>query len=413
MSLVLKEERPKLKAKRFNKFKPSSDSKTERDYINNIKKRGCKRFFGDDLNYAVKPKRICTTATLNISPPVKNLANNRLSKLKQKIQESLNTEQIDKKNSDNASTKSIFARDTKHRQKVCDKLIKKNTSETENVARELKNLTAKEADVTPLNQSRKNLADERLQNIKRNLNYQNNTKSSSSSKHSNGSKICNSSSQSPQCSSWRRNEDKNNVSLKRNINNVTDTCDYEDNSNYKKFLFKRNLSSSKTVKRTPTSRTEQNNATLKENIVENIFSTNTFTCSTPISKRLVNVKSTNREHGYISQSIEPCKSQSSPAVQKLFDEKDENSVHQSVTLNENSQKNTSNIIVDSSDNFLNKTEMTASWIKIHQDQYKFGTSFRSTDCCLNETKEQNQGGTKSDDETEEMEWTNVSIYPAY
>lgn len=409
MSFVSKEDRPKLKAKRFNKFELSSNSRRiEEGDIYNIPKKGCKRLCADDLNYSVKHKRICTTASLNTSPPTKNLANNRLKNLKQQIQESLKTDKIDQKKTNNVSTKSIlYSRETEHRENECDILIKKEIFDKKNVTHELKDKFSKSAEGTPLIRPRKNLADERLQNIKKNLKSRSfDTKSPSNL--SNETKICNSTLQSPHCSSWRSNEDKKSTSLKRNINNVTNTCDQEGGSNYKKLLSKRNVSPSKIIESTSPSRIEQNNSTLKENVIKSTFSPpfgiNTFACSTPISKRLLNVKGDE----YFSRNVELPKSQSSPTLQRLDQEDKCSAIQKLVTPVKNNEENKSNVIGDSSDNFLNKIEMTTSWIKVHQDQYKFNTSARSPNYCLNETKEQDS--TKFDDGTEEMEWTNVSIY---
>ncbi|XP_018572896.1 transcriptional protein SWT1 [Anoplophora glabripennis] len=272
MSLVPKEDRPKLKAKRFSKFEPSSSiPKTEeqctfKEDTNNIPNRGHKRIGANDDTYSFKPKRICTAASFNAPPPhVKNLAHNRLKKLREEIQANANSEGFTSKNKSNFSTKSILHPNN-------------NGSIEKSPTKSIKTHT----DFTYPHSLQKNLAADRLKNIKSKL----------------------------------KEQDDNKI----------------------------------------------------------------------------------------------VKSQSSPALQKT-DTDIKNSVpyqlaSQTLDVNIN-QENTSGLVKSSSNNFVSKMEMTASWVKTHQDQSSFHTCIESPASNLPVTIKQSQDTTKIDEGSDDMEWTNA------
>lgn len=273
MSLSPEEERPKLKAKRFNKFESSSlapkTEKEDTESSNSIPKRGYKRINSDEENDSFKPKRICTTTILNTSPVVKNLANNRLQRLKEQIQANSKSGQgiSDKsKYNDNVSVKSILhPSNNEFGKDVAPKFIKRN------------------AYIASPNCVKKNLAQERLKNLKTKLNENN----------------CRGSSSPP----------------------------------------------------------------------------------------------------------------SNPDLQKLNTEMKSSVTDEPLTqaLDKNiNEENTSHLMASSSNSFINKMEMTAFWVKNHQDQSNFNTCKGTDDKNLHEMSEQKQDNIKIDDGSDDMEWTNVS-----
>ncbi|KAJ8924688.1 hypothetical protein NQ315_000839 [Exocentrus adspersus] len=377
-----KEERPKLKAKSFNRFETASAAKIAQEDAD-VTKRGFKRTrLDDDGSFSSKPKRMCTRFS---DPPTatKNLANNRLLRLKEQLRLDLSsTNTVPRK----ASTPEDSIRNTCTNANISTSPFhppNEKTSRTSgksfaaNTSTDGKHKTSpyKNYKSTPVSStSKRNLAQERLRNIKSSLS--------------------------------------------------TNDCSNQTSSNldedvHTKPAPKRDLSAFKGIESPPKS--VQSRLTLKQSTIKNVVSVSDFHKDSPYAAT-ENLKPTGQSISSSSENM--CGSQaanifgsnSTSTIQRLSDVEHEHSLKYQKCDNfmsfgqsplKMSEKGVEGVGLNpssGSSNFLGKQDLAASWIRNCQSEPDNDGGGSAEISTIVEAKPECSRHVKTD---EEMEWTNA------